>query len=105
MSDLYDKLGKLLSEKISEEEKNEPVEVPSDGDKKSLIEKGICKDDFIAGELSENCKDSETDSKKISEQIILESLSEKNKVGQVLHAGQFTEDVPVKIISGDVEFK
>ncbi|MCQ2574074.1 MAG: hypothetical protein MJ182_09270 [Treponema sp.] len=130
---MFERLGELLSEKIEAECREEDScgekieaecrEEDSCGEKieAECREEDSCRGEIKAVRDGDACK-GENDAavgdvdacksesaagggKGVSEALVLGALREKGEVnGQVLHPGEFEEDVPVKILDADVSF-
>lgn len=89
MGDCFGKLGDLLSQKINDSENSE----------KALEEKNSVEERESAFEADKNIN-------RISPKLIFEAVRNKPEPkAEIVHAGQYEEDVPVKIITGEAEFK
>jgi len=87
MGDRFEKIGELLSQKIQEEEEG------------FISEKKTATD-------AETVPDVNPSEKKISPELLLDALKNKPVAqGEVVPSGSYEEDVPVKIITGEAEFK
>jgi len=94
MGDCFEKLGELLSQKIQNEEKG----IFSSGNEQD--NKTEKEPEVVTSDKPENS------GKKISPQLIVDALKNKSAVqGEVFPSGTYEEDVPVKIITGEAEFK
>ena len=92
MGDMYDKLGDLLSRKISEEACEDGTEC--------IDQKDVC------GNVT-GCTGQGTvgEDGKVTRVRLKDVLPQKAvPVGVVVHADDFTEDTPVKIINAEVTF-
>lgn len=115
---MFERLGELLSEKIEAECREEDscgekieAECRDVGSCGKKIE-AECRDvDSCGGENDAAVGDVDAirsesaagGGKGVSEALVLGALREKCEVnGQVLHPGEFVEDVPVKILDADV---
>lgn len=106
MGDMYDKLGDLLSRKISEEECEDGTECIDHkdvyGDATDCTGQGT-----VGGEKISDCMGQGTvgEDGKVTRVRLKDVLPQKEvPVGVVVHADDFTEDTPVKIINAEVTF-
>lgn len=116
---MFERLGELLREKIEAEcrdvgscgkkiEAECREEDSCKGEIKAVRDGDACRgeNDAAVGDVDAIRSESASGGgKSVSEALVLGALREKSEVnGQVLHPGEFVEDVPVKILDADVSF-